>query len=84
MSDILLWIILIELTLAIAVGGFVLYEIQTALAVIVLHECGDVEDPAAVEPSTLTPEILEAEAPRMETNDRDPDTIGTFTGAAWR
>lgn len=77
MIDALLWIILIELTIGLILGGYVLYEIQTALAVIVLHDCADAP---ASEPRVLTPEILtEESSPPAD----DTETTGTFTGAAW-
>jgi hypothetical protein len=80
MTDTLLWIIFIELTIGLILGGYVLYEIQTALAVIVLHDCTETTDPDVVTPPVLTPEILteESRPPADET-----ETTGTFTGAAW-
>lgn len=78
MTNTLLWIIVIELTLGLVLGGYVLYEIQTALAVIVLGECTDT--PPKPESLVHIPEVMEAEAPRASD---DRDTIGTFTGAAW-
>lgn len=76
MIETLLWLIFSELTVALVLGGYVLREIQTALAVIVLHECA--EPPPAVtviEAPTLN------EAP-VTVNEKE--TIGTFGGpSAW-
>lgn len=79
MTDALLWIILIELTLGFILGGYILYEIQTALAVIVLHDCSEPIAPDVIEPHPLTPEILMEGSRAID----DTETTGTFTGAAW-
>lgn len=81
MIESLLWIILLELTAAILVGGYVLREIQTALAVIVLHDCAEHDDTVKTAPPVLTPEVLDADP--VPPADDDKDTIGTFTGTAW-
>lgn len=79
MSNVLLWMIAVELLVVLCVGGYFLYQI--------LETLDRFADPAYSEPSVLpetldilTPEVLEAEALRTD----DDDTTGTFTGAAWK
>lgn len=80
MTDVLLWLIFIELTLALLAGGYALYHIQSDLAIIALQACAESDD---VEPAVLEPEILTADdTPPAQTD--EPTTVGTFTGPqAW-
>ena len=74
MIEVLLWIIVLELTAGLVVGGYVLYHMQLDLAVIALYNC--------VEPTVTvidTPSLNE-EPVVIDTK----ETIGTFAGPqAW-
>lgn len=84
MSNTLAWIIILELTLVLLLGGYLLYTIQGTLAKLVEQDCAALQPEVPSSLDILTPEVLEAESPR-EVDDTDTtDTTGTFTGAAWR
>lgn len=81
MIEFLLWWIALELTAGLAVGGYILYNMQLDIAIIALHDCADqpISD-GPVHIHTVAAEIIDAPAPQVVD---DKDTIGTFTGQAW-
>lgn len=88
MSTALVGLLVIELTLGLLVGGYLLYQIQTSLALVILQSCGDAPaedappmDSGLLLTETLHPEVLDAEPTRVVD---ETETTGTFTGAAWK
>ena len=57
---------------AIIGGGYVLYKMQTEMAIITLEVCKDEEPPVTVSPVEVIDAVDEA-----------PDTIGTFRPHSW-
>lgn len=81
MTDLLLWVLVFELTVGLLWGGYRLSQIHTALTQIIRQHCDATVPEVFSTPPVLTAEVLDAEP--TQTDDAT-DTVGTFTGAPWR
>ena len=79
MIETLLWFLAVELTAGLVFVSYTLYTIQTDLAIIALHDCADLPD---APPMDVMDEPLILGATPIVVDDQD--SIGTFTGAAWK